>query len=559
MASQNQYLHGVETNEVASKTFAVQTVPTAIICLTGIAPSGPTNVLTLCQSTSDIKQFGAQVPGFSIPQALNDVFAQGNATCCVVNIFNPGTQTKVVAESITLVSGTATLAHVPTLGILNGAVPPVVTNSGASTTYVAGTDYNINPVTGAVVRVTSGGIGATDTLKVTYYYFTLAMTAAVAAESVTVALRAAKTAFAPVLASATPIVSNSGASVFYVAGTDYTIDDFGNIIILSAAIADGTVLKVTYQKLDPTTVTATLIVGAQDPTTGIKTGMFLFKDVQATYGFKPKLLLCPIYNQLATVVTKLVADAITYRAHYWIDAPLGTTIAGAIAGRAPSGSINFYTNDKRCILTYPELKSAFDGLNRPYSQFDAGVTANNDSVNGYWTSPSNKTISGITGTELTIDCSFSDPNASNQLLNGAAIKTVFNVGGTGALNIKASGNRNASFNQFSNTGITTFICVTRTADIIEDSIEAATAANIDIALNQAGIDFFKDGVNAYLRSLIAAGTIIDGSCTYDPTKNPPQNLAQGKLVLDYEFVSPPPAERITYNSSININLLSKLS
>lgn len=558
MASPTQYLHGVETNEVASKTFAVQTVPTAIICLTGIAPSGATNVLTLCQSTSDVAQFGAQVPGFSIPQALNDVFAQGNATVCVVNVFNPGTQTKVIAESITLVSGAGTLAHIATLTPINGALPPVVTNSAGTHTYTVGTDYTINPLTGALARVGTN-IGATDTIKVTYYYFTLAMTSAVSAESVTVNLRAAKTAFAPVLNSQTPVVTDSGVTVFYVAGTDYTIDDFGNLLILSAAIADGTVLKVTYQKLDATTITASTIVGGVDSGTGIKTGMFLFKDVQATFGFKPKLLLCPIYNQLASVVTQLIADALTYRSHYWIDAPLGTTIAGAIAGRQPSGSINFYTNDKRCILTYPELTSAFDGLTRPYSQFDAGITANNDSVNGYWTSPSNKTISGITGTELTIDCSYSDPNASNQLLNGAAIKTVFNVGGTGALNIKASGNRNASFNQFSNTGITTFICVTRTADIIEDSIEAATAANIDIALNQAGIDFFKDGVNAYLRSLIAQGTIIDGSCTYDPTKNPPQNLAQGKLVLDYEFVSPPPAERITYNSSININLLTKLS
>lgn len=468
------FLHGAETNEVAKKTFSVPTVESAIIILTGIAPYGAQNVLTKITGTNDaLKTFGPQVPGFSIPQALDAIFKQGNATVIVINTFD-------------------------------------------KTSHVT----------------------------------------AVTAESQTVLNRAAKTAYAPVIDAAVPVVTDSAGTTTYVAGTDYTIDDFGNITILSASIAENAIIKITYKKLNAAAITGSVIVGAN--TSGVKTGMFLTEDVQSTFGFKPKLLIAPGYSNNTTVVAKMASDAVKYRAHYIIDAPLGTSISDAIAGRGPSGSINFYTSDKRAILAYPYLAAIAPATgaaeNRPFSQFLAGVISNNDDKNGYHVSPSNKNIAGIVGSELVITSSLTDSSADCQTLNAVAISTIFAAFGSG---VRTWGNRNASYNT-NNTGITTFISVVRTADIIEDSIEAASLNFIDIPLDQAGIDQVRDAVNQFFRTLKAKKIIIDGSCTFDKSKNSDADLAAGKLVLDYDFLPPPPLERLTYNSSINIDLFSKL-
>ena len=84
-----------------------------------------------------------------------------------------------------------------------------------------------------------------------------------------------------------------------------------------------------------------------------------------------------------------------------VDAPAGTTFQQALAGRGSSGSINFDTSSPRCVLCYPHVKvydEATDSTTlQPYSPFLAGVLAAKDLDKGYWWSPSNTEIEGITG------------------------------------------------------------------------------------------------------------------------------------------------------------------
>lgn len=466
------FLHGVETNEVKQKTFTVTDVPSAIICLTGAAPKGPLNTLTVVRGTTDAAQFGLEVPGFSIPQALANIFAQGSATVVVVNTYDPST-----------------------------------------------------------------------------------MVTAVTAEAQTVTGRKIQSAYVPIFANSAVVVKDVTNATTYVLGTDYTVDEFGNFTILATAIADGAILHLTYKKLDASALTSSVIVGTI--TSGVKTGMKLFADVQNLYGFTPKILIAPGYSTLSGVATQMTTDAPTYRATALIDAPAGTLIADAIAGRGPSGSIGFYTSNKRIMLMFPYLKgfSPYTNAaeNRPFSQFFAGVISNTDKTSGYHVSPSNKQIVGVTGAERVIVGSLTDSNADNQQLNAVGITTIFNGFGTGIL---TWGNRNASYPV--NTTIDSFMCVRRTADIIEESVEVASIQGVDITLDQAGIDTIRESVNQYLRTLKGRKVIVDGVCTFDPAKNPPSQLASGQAIFDYEFVSGPPMERITYNSYININLLSNI-
>jgi phage tail sheath protein FI len=466
------YLHGVETIELKKGPVPVSVVKSAVIGLVGIAPKGPKQTLTLVQNAQDAAQFGSELPGFNIPQALAAIFKQGAGTVLVVNTLNDTDNLVTVsAETKTVTNAKAKLTHAPIKDL-------VVTNSAGSTTYVLGTDYEV--------------------------------------------------------------------------------DDFGNLTVLNLNnIAEGSTIKATYKRLDGTTVNAAQVIGTIDGDTDTYTGFKMFDLSFSTFGFTPRLLIAPGYSSLNTVAVEMIAVATKFRGHALIDAPAGTAIADAIAGRGPAGSINFYTSSKRAILCYPMLK-AYDtatdaNQNRPYSQFLAGVIAATDNAEGYWVSPSNKEIKGIVGVERTISWAINDAQTSANLLNEKGIVTIAAGFGTG---IRTWGNRSAAFP--SSTSPDNFIPVQRTADILHESLEQAMLQFIDRPINNALIDAIKETVNAFIRTLIGRGALVDGSCTYDPAKNPPTEIAAGHLTFDLTFMPPTPAERITFESFIDINLLKSL-
>ena len=72
------------------------------------------------------------------------------------------------------------------------------------------------------------------------------------------------------------------------------------------------------------------------------------------------------------------------------------------------------------------------------------------------------------------------------------------------------------------------------------------------------IDSICETVNQFIRTLIGRGALIDGKCTFNQDKNPATEIANGHLTFDIEFMPPTPAERITFESFINIELLKSL-
>ncbi len=480
------YLHGVETIELSKGPVPVRVVKSAVIALIGIAPAGASQELISVNSQVDAAQFGAQLPGFTIPQALAAIQKQGTSTVLVVNVFDE-------------------TAH--------------------------GT--------------------------------------AVANETVAVADRKAKLAFVNVGAAA-PVVKDNTLATTYTEGDDYTIDEFGNIKILTGDITDGSNLKVSYKKLNGAAVNSSAIIGAIDGGTGVKTGTKLFLDAYNTFGFKPKLIIAPGYSTVSAVATELIAMADLYKAHAIIDAPIGTTVANAIEGRGPSGSINFNTSSKRAVLCFPHLKVAdpdpsaasTDTVLAPFSQFLAGVASATDYNEGYWVSPSNHEIKGIVGVEISISAAINDSTTEANQLNEVGIVTQFNSFGTG---IRTWGNRAASFP--SSTSPSNFIPVQRTADILHESVELAMLQFIDKPINQAIIDSIRETVNGFMRTLISRGALVDGKnddglttgCYFDKSKNIPADIAAGKLTFDLVFMPPTPAEWITFNSFIDVSILKSLS
>lgn len=376
----------------------------------------------------------------------------------------------------------------------------------------------------------------------------------VTAESHTVTGGKLKLSGAPL--TAVTVLDSAGDAVAFVLGTDYSIDKYGNFQVLSSEIADSTVLKFTFKKLNTGAIDAAQINGAI--TDSVYTGAECFKLSKNLFGFVPKILIAPGYSSLSAVETNLISLAAILRAVALIDAPAGTTVSGAIAGRGISGSINFNTSDKRAFLLFPELK-AYDeasdsNVNVPYSSYMAGVIAATDNNDGYWFSPSNREIKGIVGVELNISAGINDANTDANLLNEQGITTVFNTFGTG---IRTWGNRNASFP--TNTGADNFLSVQRTADVIHESLENACLQFNDQPINKALIDAIRETGNSFIRALIARGALIAGSrVEFPPELNQPTDIAAGHLTYNLIIMPPVPAERITFRSFIDINILQNL-
>ncbi len=468
------YLHGVETIEVERGPRPVRTVKSAVIGLIGTAPIGAVNVSTLTLSEKDAAAFGPQLPGFTIPQALDAIYDHGAGTVIVINVLDPAThKTAVANEAIAFDASTdrVKLAH--------GAVAALVLKStDGATTYVAGTDYTADLVTGEIVRIKGGGIAA-------------------------------------------------GASG-----------------------------KANYDYADPTKVTAADIIGAVNGA-GVRTGLKALKDTYNLFGFFAKILIAPAFCTQNSVATELIAMADQLGAIAYIDAPIGTTYAQALAGRGPAGTINFNTSSDRVRLCYPHVKVYDPVLNaerlEPLSARAAGLRAKVDLDKGFWWSSSNQELAGVIGVERQLSAMIDDPQSEVNLLNEVGITTVFNSYGSG---LRLWGNRSAAWPTV--THMRNFENVRRTGDVINESIRYFSQQYIDMPLNQALIDSLVESVNGYGRKLIGDGALIGFKAWYDPARNEETELAAGHLLISYKYTPPPPLERLTYETEITSEYLVTL-
>lgn len=356
----------------------------------------------------------------------------------------------------------------------------------------------------------------------------------------------------------TLVVKDSTDATTYVEGTDYTVDYVADTItrISTGAIGSATAtLHATYHYPNPVAVTGTTVIGSTSGG-GVRSGLQAFLNCRGLFGYVPRLLIAPGFSTAATVVSALSTMNALLRACSFMDAPPGTSVQVALAGRGPSGSINFFTSDDRTVPCFPYVKATMaDGTIglQPLSQFAAGVTAVKDTTNGYWWSPSNTNIQGIFGTEIPLTFALNDPNCEVNQLNGAGIMTVMSDAGTG---YRLWGNRNASFP--TSTAPESFISLRRVRDVLQDSVEYAMLNRADMPTNWAFIDQVSEDVNRFIRTLIGRGALINGRCWADPADNPVDQLGQGEVVWSYDFMGPPPCERMTFKSSTNLDYLKQL-
>jgi phage tail sheath protein FI len=339
---------------------------------------------------------------------------------------------------------------------------------------------------------------------------------------------------------------------------DYTWNSVtSTFTILNPSLLEtpNTQLKVSYTRHALSLVPEADVIGgiAED---NDRTGLKVFDLCKNTFGFSPKIFLAPVFCETNTMKDQLLTVANTFRGRALIDAPISTTLAEVVAGRGPLGTINFNTSSKRAVLCYPHFEVDFAwgeeviGL----STFLAGAWVKTINDFGYWYSPSNKEFVGAKNPTEVLSGDINNAQTDANLLNENGVVTYLAAFGTG---YRTWGNRSAAWP--TNTAPENFLSVQLTADVIHESIELAMLPFIDQPLTDGLIDSIKETVNAFIKTLIQRGALLVGSeCLYDPANNPPTQLALGQVVFDIVMMPPVPAERITFQSFIDINLLSSL-
>jgi phage tail sheath protein FI len=286
------------------------------------------------------------------------------------------------------------------------------------------------------------------------------------------------------------------------------------------------------------------VIGGTDDVTGLPEGLQVLLAAESVVKVAPRLLVVPEFSQEQAVVTELITIATKLGAIIIADGP-NSTDADAITYRENFGSDRIYLVDPWVkvwdVATSTEIV-------RPASARVAGVIAKSDAERGFWHSPSNRIIDGITGTARAMDFTLGDATSRANILNENEVTTIIQRDG-----YRLWGNRSLSADPK-----WAMIKRRRVADMINESIMQGHFWAVDRNADRTYFENVIDGVNAYGRHMINVGALVGFKCWADPDLNSPEQLEAGKVYFDYDWVETPTAEHMTFRSMINNGYLSEV-
>jgi len=291
-------------------------------------------------------------------------------------------------------------------------------------------------------------------------------------------------------------------------------------------------------------------------------GVYAWLRAEAELGVTPKILVAPgfthqriadpdnvgsfLVNPVVAEMLGIAQDAVglgeRLRAVVIADGP-NTDDAAAQTYAADHGDDRLYVVDP-----WARVLSGINFVNQPASARVAGVIARVDAEVGFWESPSNKLIQGISGVSRPVPFALGDANSAANLLNESKVATIIREEG-----FRLWGNRTtASDSKWQ------YLSVRRTADMVNESVLRGHLWAVDRCITRTYLQDVAESVNEYLRSLKARGAILGGSCWIDPEANGPGSIANGTVTFDFDFTPCYPAERVTFRSVLTNGYLTEL-
>lgn len=282
------------------------------------------------------------------------------------------------------------------------------------------------------------------------------------------------------------------------------------------------------------------VVGGVNAVDGNLEGVHALVGAESVVGYAPRILIAPGFTHqrpsaLANpVVAEMQGIAERLRAVVIADGP-NTTDADAQTAAGDFGSDRIYLVDP-----WHKVMVGTDIVDLPPSARVAGIIAKVDNDTGFWASPSNHLVGGIIGTSRPVDFKLGDASSRANLLNESKVATTIRQNG-----FRLWGNRTLT-----DDTKWVFLSVRRTADIINDSLLYAHLWAVDRGITKTYVEDVEEGVNAYLRDLVAMGAILGGKCWADPDLNSAANIQLGKVYFNFGFTPIYPAEHITFQSHL---------
>lgn len=277
---------------------------------------------------------------------------------------------------------------------------------------------------------------------------------------------------------------------------------------------------------DPALQTSAIIGGVL--ASGQRTGLQALLDGKSLFNAQPRLLIAPGHSATQAVATAMDSLAQKLRAIGIIDGPC-TTDEAAMAYADNFGSRNLFMVDPGVQYWDTGESKTVDA---PGSAWTAGLFAWTDATYGFWASPSNKELTGITGTTRAVEYLDGDETCRANLLNNANISTIIRDDG-----YRLWGNRTLSSDPK-----WAFVTRVRTLFILMDAVQAGHKWAVDRSITKTYVKDVTDGLEAFMRDLKNQGAVINFEVYADQELNTASQIEQGKVYWRIRFTDVPPAE-----------------
>jgi len=277
---------------------------------------------------------------------------------------------------------------------------------------------------------------------------------------------------------------------------------------------------------------------------GTRTGLQALLDGKSLFNLQPRLVIAPKHSATEAVASAMDVLAGKLKAIGIIDGP-NTTDEAATTYAEKFGTKRLYMGD-------PAVKQWSTTLNGdvsvPGSTIAAGLFAQTDSRFGFWSSPSNKEIVGITGTVRPVEYLDGDKTCRANLLNGANITTIIRDGG-----YRLWGNRTLS-----SDAKWAFVTRVRTTDMVMEAIQTGMKWAVDRGITKTYVKDVTETINAFMRDLKAQGAVINFEVYPDLEKTTATQIEQGKVYWTIRFTDVPPAENPIFQVEVTNQWLTEV-
>lgn len=354
------------------------------------------------------------------------------------------------------------------------------------------------------------------------------------------------------------VKTSSSAESPMVVGTDYDVfyDDTNCVIeFLTARTAAA---NVAYNKVDPTQITSSQIIGGYNSSTNKTTGLELIDSVFPLYKTVPDIILCPNWSHDSEVAAVMAAKAENINGLFEAVAILDVDTSGGGVNRysgVPAWKSSHNFMKKQEIVCFPKLALGSKIFNFS-TQLAGSMTAtdNNEDLGGGTPceSASNKSLQAdrmvlADGTEVVQDLQ----NANYLNENGVVTGLNFYNGFVSWGNYTACYPANTDPADY-------FYCINRMFRWVAKSCILSYWAYTDRKLTRRLIDAILQGMNDWLNGLTAEERILGGRVEMLEEENTTTMLMAGHVKFHIYITPPSPLQQLEFVLEYDLSYLEAL-